>query len=319
MARVVVPVAVVAAVLSGAAVLSQGSEQVEATADRAASPIVPVDPEMAAERRLRVSRSLAGQRGPVTVRSAARVQASGVVEEIKPKAVDSKFLTTALNVWTGPGERFTFLTVLPSASKVSITGNTNGPWAEVVRSGKSRWVRRAYLSEEKPKPKRVPASTSGSKSAPESSSASSTGTEKRSSSTSSATGGGTSTGGGLSTAPCATGSEVESGLTPDAVRVHRAVCAAFPQITTYGGMRSDGEHGQGRALDIMVTGSTGTAIAEFVRANSAALGASEVLWSQRIWTVQRSSEGWRPMSDRGSTTANHYDHVHVTVYGSSGG
>ncbi|MDQ1640746.1 MAG: hypothetical protein QOJ90_97, partial [Actinomycetota bacterium] len=28
----------------------------------------------------------------------------------------------------------------------------------------------------------------------------------------------------------------------------------------------------------------------------------------------RSSEGWRPMADRGSTTANHYDHVHVSVY-----
>jgi len=25
-------------------------------------------------------------------------------------------------------------------------------------------------------------------------------------------------------------------------------------------------------------------------------------------------EGWRLMPDRGSTTANHYDHVHVSVY-----
>jgi hypothetical protein len=39
-----------------------------------------------------------------------------------------------------------------------------------------------------------------------------------------------------------------------------------------------------------------------------------VIWSQHIWTVQRSSEGWRAMPDRGSTTANHYDHVHVSVY-----
>jgi hypothetical protein len=30
--------------------------------------------------------------------------------------------------------------------------------------------------------------------------------------------------------------------------------------------------------------------------------------------VERSSEGWRYMSDRGSTTANHYDHVHVSVF-----
>jgi hypothetical protein len=49
------------------------------------------------------------------------------------------------------------------------------------------------------------------------------------------------------------------------------------------------------------------------------LGVSEVIWSQRIWTVERSSDGWRWMEDRGSDTANHYDHVHVTVYGNSGG
>ena len=33
---------------------------------------------------------------------------------------------------------------------------------------------------------------------------------------------------------------------------------------------------------------------------------------QHIWSVERAGEGWRGMSDRGSTTANHYDHVHVT-------
>ncbi len=44
-----------------------------------------------------------------------------------------------------------------------------------------------------------------------------------------------------------------------------------------------------------------------------------MLWSRQIWTVQRNSEGWRAMKDRGSTTANHEDHVHVTVYGNSGG
>ena len=60
--------------------------------------------------------------------------------------------------------------------------------------------------------------------------------------------------------------------------------------------------------------SVGQAIANYVRANAKALGVSEVIWSQHIWTVQRSGEGWRSMSDRGSPTANHYDHVHVTVY-----
>jgi hypothetical protein len=115
--------------------------------------------------------------------------------------------------------------------------------------------------------------------------------------------------------PCPTGSDVESGLVPNAIAVHRAVCAAFPEVTSYGGLRpgDDGAHGTGQALDIMITGATGDSIAEWVRAHAAALGVTEVIWSQRIWTVQRSSEGWRWMEDRGSTTANHYDHVHVTV------
>jgi hypothetical protein len=125
---------------------------------------------------------------------------------------------------------------------------------------------------------------------------------------------------GTSQAACASGSAVEAGLTKDAIRVHRAVCALFPSVTGWGGRTgSGGEHSTGQALDIMIPNSSvGQAIANYVRANYKALGVSEVIWAQHIWTVQRSGEGWRAMSDRGSTTANHYDHVHVTVYGSSG-
>jgi hypothetical protein len=125
---------------------------------------------------------------------------------------------------------------------------------------------------------------------------------------------------GISMAPCADGSAVEAGLTRDAIRVHRAVCAAFPSVTGWGGTRGTGDyHGTGQALDIMIPNSSvGQAIANYVRANAKALGVSEVIWAQHIWTVQRSSEGWRAMPDRGSVTANHYDHVHVSVYGNSG-
>jgi hypothetical protein len=125
---------------------------------------------------------------------------------------------------------------------------------------------------------------------------------------------------GISQAACASGSAVEAGLTKDAIRVHRAVCALFSGVSGWGGRTgSGGEHSTGQALDIMIPNSSvGQAIANYVRANAKALGVSEVIWSQKIWTVQRSGEGWRAMSDRGSPTANHYDHVHVTVYGSSG-
>ncbi|HEX2174321.1 MAG TPA: ubiquitin-like domain-containing protein [Nocardioidaceae bacterium] len=122
---------------------------------------------------------------------------------------------------------------------------------------------------------------------------------------------------GLSAAPCPSGSDVEDGLSANAVAVHRAVCAQFPEVGSYGGLRpgDSGEHGEGRALDIMVSDSSlGDAIADWVRANAGSLGVSEILWSQQIWTVERGSEGWRSMEDMGSATANHYDHVHVTVY-----
>ncbi|SDB80636.1 hypothetical protein GA0111570_102427 [Raineyella antarctica] len=104
-------------------------------------------------------------------------------------------------------------------------------------------------------------------------------------------------------------------LGPNAQKVYEASCINFPYVSAYGGARpgDPGEHGTGNAIDIMISGDRGLAIAAYMRANASRLGVTEVIYQQKIWTVQRSSEGWRPMSDRGSTTANHYDHVHVSV------
>jgi hypothetical protein len=113
---------------------------------------------------------------------------------------------------------------------------------------------------------------------------------------------------------CTNGTSVPSGVSPNIVKVHEAVCAAFPDITSYGTFRGDGEHSQGLAIDIMVSGDEGYAVRDFVRAHYSELGVNYIIYSQQIWSVDRSGEGWRGMSDRGSTTANHYDHVHVTMY-----
>lgn len=115
-------------------------------------------------------------------------------------------------------------------------------------------------------------------------------------------------------ADCTNGTSVASGVSPNIVKVHEAVCAAFPEITTYGTFRSDGEHSQGLAVDIMVSGDRGWEVAEFVREHYADLGVSYLIYAQKIWSVERSGEGWRGMSNRGSATANHFDHVHVTTY-----
>ncbi len=202
------------------------------------------------------------------------------------KVIGTRFTTTSLNVRRAPSMSADSITILAVGSKVSLTTGSVPGWTAILYSQQRSWVRSDYLSITKPEP--------------------------------SAT---SSFSGGFSSAPCPSGSAVESGLTPDAIRVHRAVCARYPQVTTFYGYRAgdSGYHGSGRAIDCMISNSTvGWDIANWVRANARPLGVSEVIYSQRIWTVQRSSEGWRWMSDRGSPTANHYDHVHVTVYGYSG-
>ena len=114
---------------------------------------------------------------------------------------------------------------------------------------------------------------------------------------------------------CENGTSVDPGVSDSIKAVHQAVCANFPDITVYGTLRGGGgDHPLGKAVDIMVRGEEGYRIAEFVRENAAELGVSYVIWAQRIWSVQRSGEGWRGMSSRGSDTANHFDHVHVSVY-----
>ncbi|MEO9325450.1 hypothetical protein ABFT23_18300 [Nocardioides sp. C4-1] len=113
---------------------------------------------------------------------------------------------------------------------------------------------------------------------------------------------------------CTNGTSVPSGVSENIKKVHDAVCAEFPDIMVYGTFRGDGEHSQGIAVDIMVSGDEGWKVAEFVRQYYRELGVSYLIYSQQIWSVQRSGEGWRGMSDRGSMTANHYDHVHVTTY-----
>ncbi len=93
------------------------------------------------------------------------------------------------------------------------------------------------------------------------------------------------------------------------------VCSAVRSnfgITNIGGFRAGaGDHGTGRAVDVMVSGSTGDAVAQWAISHMGQLNITYVIWKQRIWLSGASS--WRSMEDRGSVTANHYDHVHISV------
>lgn len=120
--------------------------------------------------------------------------------------------------------------------------------------------------------------------------------------------------GGVSDQECSVSSSIESGLTPSGRAAYRAVCAEFPEVSSYGGRRADpgSDHNSGNAVDIMITGATGDRITEYLIANRDRLNVKYVIFEQKIYA---SYTGWsgRAMEDRGSVTANHYDHVHVSV------
>ena len=118
--------------------------------------------------------------------------------------------------------------------------------------------------------------------------------------------------GGISNEPCSVSSSIESGLLPNAVNGYRAVCAKFPEVKTFGGRRpgsGSSDHYTGEAVDIMITGSTGDRIADYLIKNHSSLNVKYVIWEQRIW---QPGSGWSSMEDRGSPTDNHFDHVHAS-------
>ncbi|MGV9539894.1 hypothetical protein ACWDSF_01005 [Nocardia beijingensis] len=107
--------------------------------------------------------------------------------------------------------------------------------------------------------------------------------------------------------PCST--EL-AGARPHVAQVGNLLKKTFA-VTDVGGAvgRGDGDHGAGLALDFMTPDpARGDAIAEFVLANQQRFGVTYVIWRQRY----NDGSGWSYMEDRGSPTANHYDHVHVS-------
>jgi hypothetical protein len=190
-----------------------------------------------------------------------------------PRATGKLWTTSDLDLRVEPREKAKVTGLLDSGKQVPVTGRTQGAFAEVVINRVPRWVTADYLSKKK---------------APEAM--------------------------GLSNEACPDGSSIESSLQPAAVRTYRAVCAAFPELSAYGGQDGHGEHVNGQAIDFMVpSSSVGQRVADFLFAHHAELDLFDIIWSQQIWTIERSGEGFRGMSDRGSATANHFDHVHIMV------
>ncbi len=212
----------------------------------------------------------------------------------------TRYATSVVNVRALPSSSARKLDTLQVGESISVTDNFMNGFRQVSLNGTSAWVSRDYLARAKPVVATADDADASSGSSSSSSSSSTSSTSTKAASTSGS---------------CTVSTSIVNHLTSSTRSVYQAVCANFPYVTSYGGYRAgdSGEHGQGRALDVMISGSSGWAIANWARANASAYGITEVIYSQQIWTTQRASEGWRSMSDRGSTTANHYDHVHLTV------
>ena len=102
------------------------------------------------------------------------------------------------------------------------------------------------------------------------------------------------------------------GWTPRAAWLRDTIKAKFgSDCTTY--KTTSGEHANGNGLDCWGSLSTRRAIATWVKDNARSLEVWYAIHEQKIWSLPRSSEGWRWMEDRGSITANHYDHVHISM------
>jgi hypothetical protein len=192
-----------------------------------------------------------------------------------PRATGKLWTTEDLDVRLAPRERTRTQGLIDDGQHVPVTGLRKNGYAQVIVRGAARWVTADYLS----KTKVVDPADRG-----------------------------------LSDAPCPDGSGIESALQSQSVKVYRAVCAAFPELSSYGGQDGHGEHVNGEAIDFMVpSSSVGEQVKDFLYAHHAELDLFDIIWSQHIWTIQRAGEGFRSMSDRGSSTANHYDHVHIKI------
>ncbi|MBT2206642.1 MULTISPECIES: hypothetical protein [Actinomadura] len=115
------------------------------------------------------------------------------------------------------------------------------------------------------------------------------------------------------------------GVTPRMLKVKNTIDMEEGPFPTIGCVRSTGDpqdHGTGHACDFMVTTggqmasgsaqSLGDRTAAYAIAHASALGIKYIIWRQRIYDLR--SPGWRSMENRGGVTANHYDHVHISVF-----
>lgn len=122
--------------------------------------------------------------------------------------------------------------------------------------------------------------------------------------------------------PAPTATPVDtSGLQPVAANFMQDIANQFG-ITDYSKFRAgDQDHGRGLAVDAMVynDAALGNQVAQYAVDNINSANISYIIWQQRFYAPVNNIYGpantWNMMPDRGSVTANHYDHVHISFNG----
>lgn len=199
-----------------------------------------------------------------------------------PVVIGQRWVATGTSVHSGPSPAHAPTTYLVAYVPIDVTGVIENAWSQVVVDGALGWVDSANLSDSQPVPP-TPRATATP---------------------------------GLSGAPCSISRGIESGLTENARAVYRAVCAAHgDSVSSFGGYRAGDprDHGTGRAVDITVSGEDGWRIARFLQVHAAQLDITYLIYQQQSWRAGNPANRWSPMADRGNPTANHFDHVHVSV------
>lgn len=220
----------------------------------------------------------------IATRYTAVVTATSPTAPPAPATAGTVYVTVnALNVRATSEAGSTIVGVVSRGTALPTTGATTADRTQVVYLGTARWVYSPYVSETAP---------------------------------------------ATATALAIPAGITTSGMTQlnaNAKAVVQHVIDAYPKIRTIYGWRASSayssDHPNGRAVDIMIPSWTDPAMAEYgwaiakdFAAHAKTYKVNYVIYRQSVFNAAYPERGWRPMEDRGSATANHYDHVHVSVF-----
>lgn len=275
------------------------------------------------------------------------LRATSTTTGTTPAASGTATTTTGVNVRSGPGTSFAIVGYASRGTTLPTTGRTSGSWTEVLYSGRARWMYSAYLragsnasttavTGQVRTTANVNLRVDGYATAPVwGVLAANTVVDVTGATTASYTqilyggrllwiySGYTTT--ATPAVPLAVvspsltnpyGGSIgpNGGWTPRAAWLRDQIKTRFGlTCTTYVTTSTTSEHYNGNALDCFGDVYVRRDLQAWAAQNARSLEVYYVIHEQRIWSLPRAAEGWRAMADRGSWTANHMDHVHISM------